>query len=92
MQNAKKYEFFKAIFWETMRNYLKTWKVWGDRSSKDMKEDGWNHHYSITQKEKSEKHSKNIWNQNNITKITSHECCDFRSSQKTCDDITSQSN
>ena len=30
-------------------------------------------------------------NQNNITKITSHECCDVISSQKRCDDITSQS-
>jgi len=31
-------------------------------------------------------------NQNTITKITSHECCDVISSQKTCYDITSQSN
>ncbi len=31
-------------------------------------------------------------NQNNITKITSYEFCDVMSSQKTCDDITSQSN
>ena len=44
----------------------------------------------IITEEKSEQHHKNIFDQNNITRITSHECCDVVSSQKSYDDITSQ--
>ena len=35
--------------------------------------------------------TKNIFDQNKITRITPHECCDVISSQKSCDDIASQS-